>query len=397
MRERRFGLAVATFTVLAAALAASRGAAADEVKVGVIASLSGPYADLGRRYQQAVDLFMEQHHGEAGGHAVKIIYRDVGGNNPQRAKQLAQELIVRDGVQYLAGLEFTPTVLAVAGVISEAKVPFVIFNSGTSSVMTKSPYYVRVGYTLWEMAPVAARYAIAHGMKTAIIIAADYAPGHDAIDAYSQVFTENGGRIVDVIKVPLDTNDLSSYLQRIQDDKADVLFTFMPGGPMTINLIKGYLGRGLGKAGLRFFGSSETDEPTLPAIGDASLGIMTALDYGTYLDNPANRRFVAAYQAKYGRDAIPNGVSVFAYDGMQVVFHMIEATDGRKDGAKAIASVRGFSWESPRGPVSIDPRTRDIVQNFYIRTVVKVDGHYENKAIFTYPAVKDLWEERHKE
>lgn len=396
MREWKVALRTIVFAIGAAALAPSP-VFADEVKIGVLASLSGPYADLGRRYRQAVELYMEQHQGRVGSHVVKILYRDVGGNNPQRAKQLAQELIVRDGVQYLAGLEFTPTVLAVAALINQARIPFVIFNSGTSSVMTKSLFYVRVGYTLWEVAPVAAQYAIEQGMKTAIIIAADYAPGYDAIDAYGEVFTERGGKVVDVIKVPLETNDMSSYLQRIQDEKADVLFTFMPGGPLTINLIKGYLDRGLAKSGPRFFGSSETDEPTLPAIGDAALGVMTALNYGTSLDNPANRRFVTAMQAKYGADMIPNGVSVFAYDGMEALFHMIEATDGKADGAQAIESVKGFRWESPRGPVFIDPRTRDIVQNVYIRKVVKVDGRYENQVIRTYPEVRDLWEERHRE
>ena len=391
---RRAG-AVAAATVIGAGLVLAGPARADEVKVGVLGAFTGPYAEWGTHFQRAVDLFMAEHHGRAGTHQVKIIYRDDGGNNPGRAKQLAQELIVRDGVQYLAGLEFTPTVLSVADVITQAKMPFVIFNSSTPFVVRKSPYYIRTGYTQWQASYPAAEYAAEHGATRAVIISADYAPGEAAIEAYTKGFTDKGGKIIDVIKVPLDTNDMSSYLQRIQDDKPDTLFTFMPGGPMAIGLVKGWVDRGLRASGMKYWGGGELDETYLPAVGDAAIGALSAGYYGPYLDNPQNKKFVAAYEAKYHE--LPNVEVIDAWDGMQVVFHMIEATDGRRDGDKAMQSVKGYKWNSPRGPLEIDPKTRDIIQNVYIRAVKKVDGKLEDVLLYTYPMVKDQWKELHPE
>jgi branched-chain amino acid transport system substrate-binding protein len=383
---------------LTAALAlAPQAARADEVKVGILGSFSGPYADWGKRFQQSVDLFVEQHNGKVGNHDIKIIYRDVGGNNPARAKQLAQELVVRDQVHFLAGLEFTPTVLSVADVITQAKIPFVIFNSATSDVVRKSPFYVRVGYTQWQICKPAAEYAYEHGSRKAVIIVADYAPGHDTIDAYTKVFTDLGGKIIDVIKVPLDTPDFSSYIQRIRDDKPDTLFTFMPGGPMALNLIKGYTDSGLRADGVRYIGGGELEEPFLPTVGDAALGLVSASFYSPYLDNPTNKQWLIALHKKYGPDLIPNVATVFSWDGMQVLYHMIEATDGKLDGEKAIASVEGYKWDSPRGPVEIDAKTRDIIENIYIRKVEKVDGKLGDITIATYPHVKDPWKELHPE
>jgi branched-chain amino acid transport system substrate-binding protein len=388
---------LAAAAVGAAALVALSPARADEIKVGVLGSFSGAYADWGKRFQQSVDLFMEQHDKRVGSHQITIIYRDVGGNNPARAKQLAQELIVRDQVQYLAGLEFTPTVLALADVITQAKMPFVFFNSATSDVTRKSPYYVRVGFTQWETATAIGTYAAEQGKKKGVIVIADYGPGVDATDAYTKSFTDKGGKIVDVIKIPLDTPDFSSYIQRAKDDAADAMFVFMPTGPMSVNLLKGYVDRGLRASGTELYCSTETEEPALPTVGDAALGVVSALHYGPDLDNPENAAFIKAFHAKYGKDEIPNIASVAAYDGMRVVFHMIEATDGKQDGDKAMAAARGFKWDSPRGPVTIDAKEREIIQNIYIRKVEKIDGALGNRAIFTYHDVKDPWKEAHPE
>jgi branched-chain amino acid transport system substrate-binding protein len=391
---RRGFAAAAIGTVAFVAVSAAR---ADEIKVGVLGSFSGAYADWGKRFQQSVDLFMEQHDKHIGAHHVTVVYRDVGGNNPARAKQLAQELIVRDQVQYLAGLEFTPTVLALADVITQAKMPFVFFNSATSDVTRKSPYYVRVGFTLWETSSAVGTYAAEQGKKKGVIVIADYGPGYDAVAGYTKSFTDKGGKIVDVIKIPLDTPDFSSYLQRVKDDGADAMFVFMPTGPMSVNILKGYVDHDLRAAGIEFYCSTETEEQALPAVGDAALGVVSALNYGPYLDNPENAAFVKALHAKYGKDEIPNIASVAAYDGMQVVFHMIEATDGKRDGDKAMAAAKGYSWKSPRGPVTIDPKERDIIQNIYMRKVEKVDGALRNVTIFTYHDVKDPWKEAHPE
>jgi branched-chain amino acid transport system substrate-binding protein len=397
MRRMNLRRVLAAVAIGAATLVALSPARADEIKVGVLGSFSGAYADWGKRFQQSVDLFMEQHDKRVGSHQVTVIYRDVGGNNPARAKQLAQELIVRDQVQYLAGLEFTPTVLALADVITQAKMPFVFFNSATSDVTRKSPYYVRVGFTLWETASTVGAYAAEQGKKKGVIVIADYGPGADATDAYTKSFTDKGGKIVDVIKIPLDTPDFSSYIQRAKDDAADAMFVFMPTGPMSVNLLKGYVDRGMRASGAELYCSTETEEPALPTVGEAALGVVSALHYGPYLDNPENAAFVKAFHARYGKDEIPNIASVAAYDGMRVVFHMIEATDGKRDGDTAMAAARGFAWASPRGPVSIDAKEREIVQNIYIRKVEKIDGGLGNMTMFTYHDVKDPWKEAHPE
>ena len=395
MRSGKLPAAAIALAALGGIAAATPPARGDEVKVGIIASFSGPYADWGQRFQRAIDLFMAQHQSRVGDHHVTVVYRDDGGNNPGRFKQLAQELIVRDGVQYLAGSDFTPTALAVADVITQAKMPFVIFNSATSFVMRKSPYYIRTGFTLWQTNIPATEYATEHGAKKAVIVSADYAPGIDAIDSFTKGFTDKGGKIVDVIKVPMDTTDMSSYLQRVVDDEPDTLFAFMPAGPMSNALIKGWVDRGLQAKGVKYWGAGETEEQSLPAIGDAAVGVLSALNYAPYLDNPQNKKFLAAYRAAYGKGQYPNIASVAAWDGMQVVFHMIQATDGKRDPAKAMAAASGYKWLSPRGPVLVDPQTRDLDQNIYIREVEKVDGELRNKVLETFPMVKDPWVKLH--
>jgi branched-chain amino acid transport system substrate-binding protein len=266
-----------------------------------------------------------------------------------------------------------------------------VFNAGTSSVVQKSPMLVRTGFTQWSISIPVTKWAAQQGLKNCAIVAADYGPGHDAIDAYKKGFTESGGKIAAEIRVPLGTTDFSSYLQRVRDASPQCTFMFMPVGPMSAGFIKSYSERGLTKAGIQLVTGAETQEFDLPAIGDSALGVVTALHYGPYLDTPVNKAFVQAYKAKYGKDALPSLISVAAYDGMRVVFEMIKATDGKRDGVKAVEAIKGLKWESPRGPVYIDPKTRDIVQNIYVRRVEKVDGVLMNKAFQTYPAVKDPW------
>jgi len=381
--------------VVACAAAFSGPSAADDVKVGVVASFSGPYATWGEQFKQAIELFLEQHKDMAGSDKVSVLYRDNGGPNAQRARQLSQELVVRDSVPVLAGLEFTPTSLAVADLVTEAKVPFVIFNAGTSGVVQKSPMFVRTGFTQWSVAVPAAKWAAQQGMKSCVIVAADYGPGLDGIDAYTKGFTEAGGKIAETIKVPLGTNDFSSYLERVRAASPQCTFMFMPVGPMSVGFIKSYTERGLSKAGIQLITGAEADERDIASVGDAAVGVVSALHYGPYLDNPANKAFVSAYQAKYGKDVVPGIAAIAAYDGMYVVSQMLKATGGKRDGAKAIEAVKGLKWDSPRGPVMIDPKTRDIVQNIYLRRVEKVDGKLVNKVLATFPAVKDPWLEAH--
>lgn len=371
----------------------SFAASAAEVKIGLLGQFSGPYAWWGKEYQRGVDLFLDQNDGKVGAHTLTVLPRDEGGTNPQRSRQLAQELVVRDKAQYLIGGTFTPTVLGVTDVATQTKTPYVIFNAGTSSVTQKSPYFLRVGFTQWTVSVPLVQYAVERGFKNAVIAAADYAPGQDAFEAFGKTFTKLGGSVVGEVKIPLGTTDFSSYLQRVRDLKPQAVFMFMPLGPMSAGFIKAFKERELDKAGITLLATNETLESDLPAVGEGAVGLTTALHYTPYLENSANKAFVAAYKAKYGKDQLPSIASLAAYDGMRLVAEMVRATNGADDGDKAMEAAKGFKWESPRGPVSIDPKTREIVQNVYIRRVEKIDGALGNKAFKTYTAVKEPWHE----
>lgn len=384
---------------LAFAVGTISHAKADEpVKLGILVTTTGPYANWGKSYQQSIELYLQQHNGKDGNPNVEIVYRDVGGDNPPRARQLAQEMIVNDNVAALGGLEFTTTTLAMADVINEAKIPFVIFNSATSVVTDKSPYYVRASFTQWQALYPASKWALEKNFKTCEMFSADYAPGQDAIDAFTRGFTDGGGKMLDTIRVPMGTTDFSSYFQRVHDNAPNCLVSFMPLGPMSSGTIKGFAERNFATQGMQLIGTGETPEYDLPAVGDAAIGTVTALHYGPYLDNPENQAFVQAMVAKYGNDmagGLPSFVHVQAYDGMEILFRMLRATGGKRDADKMMEAAKGYSWKSPRGPVEVDPATRELIQNIYIRRVEKVDGKLENIAFKTYEAVKDPWHELH--
>jgi branched-chain amino acid transport system substrate-binding protein len=378
--------------------AISHAKAADPVKLGILVTTSGPYANWGRSYQQSVDLYLQQHNGKDGNPTVEVIYRDVGGDNPPRARQLAQEMIVNENVAALGGLEFTTTVLAMPDLVNEAKIPFVFFNSATSIVTDKSPYLVRAGFTQWQALYPASKWALEQKFKTCEMFIADYAPGQDAVNAFTKGFTDGGGTMLDTIRIPMGTTDFSSYFQRVHDNAPNCLVSFMPGGPMSAGTIKGFADRDFAKQGIQLIGTGETPEYDLPAVGDAALGMVTALHYGPYLDNPENKAFVQAMVAKYGNDmagGLPSFIHVQAYDGMEILFRMLRATSGKRDADKMMEAAKGYAWKSPRGAVQVDAATRELTQNIYMRRVEKVDGKLANVAFRTYDAVKDPWHELH--
>ncbi len=379
---------------LAVGMACTAPANAEEVKIGIIASITGPFSIWGKEYKEGIDLFMDKVGGKAGSNTMTIIYRDVGGANPPRSRQLAQELVLRDKVAVLGGHELTPNVLAVTDVINQAKIPFVIFNTGTATVTDKSPFFVRPTFTNWTTFYTVGRYAGMQGMKKCVTVVADYAPGQDAAIAAAQGLKREGGEAIADIKVPLDATDFSSYLQRVKDAAPQCAIVFMPQGPMSVAFVKAYIDRGLQKDGIKFFGQSETDETDLPAIGDGSIGMITSMPYTPSLDNPENKEFVAAFAKKYGADhSPPTNITLAAYDGMQVIQKMAEVVNGAPDGQKEVDAVKGMKWQSPRGPVSIDPATREMVQPVYIRVVVKENGVLYNKVIYTFENQKEPWHE----
>jgi branched-chain amino acid transport system substrate-binding protein len=396
---KRLASLVLAATAGALIVGGSAAARADEVKVGIIASFSGPFSVWGTAYKRAIQVYLDQIHDKIGNHTIKIIYGDDGGFNPQRAKQLAQQMVVRDGVSVLGGSNLTPNTLAVVGIVNQAKIPYVIFNTGTADVTDKSPYFVRVSPTQWaNYYPLGTWAAKEAKAKRCVGIASDFAPGVDSMDAVQKGFEAAGGKLIARIMTPTSTQDFSPFIQRIRNLKPDCTFMFMPLGPQSVALMKGYAQSGLMKAGAKLLGESETWTPDLPAVGDGALGVVTAYPYVQGLQTKENKAFRDAYHAKFGDSYdYPTSVAMLAYNGMVVIGKMIEATDGKRDGQKAVDAVKGFKWNGPGGPASIDPATREITQNMHIREVVKDDkGRLINKLIYTFHDVKEPWHELNK-
>jgi len=364
-------------------------AAAEPVKIGIVAPFSGPFANFGEGWKHAIDAYQKVHGKKAGGQDLEIIYRDLPAPNPAAARALAQELAVKDKVQYLGGIVFTPNALAIAPVADEARIPTVIFNAATSAITEKSDYLIRTSYTLWQVTVPIARYVLEQNVRKIVTIVSDYGPGLDAEAAFVKTFEAGGGTIVEKIRVPLRTTDFGPFVQRIKEIRPEALYAFFPGGPPAFGLIKAYKDNGLREAGIRFFGSSETDEKDLPNIGDAAIGLETGLFYSAAHPSAANTTFINAL-AQVAPGAVANAIALEGYDGLHAIYRMVEATKGKRDPQSAMTAIKGYSWESPRGPVRIDPATRHIVQNIYIRKVERDgEGKLVNREFRTFEAQPD--------
>ena len=390
---RRSFVATAGAATLAAPHVRAQGAGS--VKVGVIAPFSGGFATWGRQFRQAIELHAAQNP-RAGNTSVEVIYRDETGADPARARQLAQELVVRDRVDFLAGAVFSPSALGIAPVTAEAKKPFLIFNAATSVITRRSPYIARMSFTLWQVTVPAAQWAFRNGVREALIVVSDYAPGHDARDAFRQAFTAAGGTIKDVSLIPLNVVDFAPHVQAILDKRPGAVYVFMPAGPTSIGFMKAFADLGGHRQGIKLIGTGETDEVELPAIGDSALGVITAYHYSLSLDTPKNRDFVAAYRRQHGADAIPNFASVAAYDGMHVIHEVTRRLEGRIDGDQAMEIIKGLRIDSPRGPITIDAGERDVVQDVYIRRVERQGGALVNVAFDKFEQVRDPWKDQNR-
>ncbi|ABR63022.1 ABC transporter substrate-binding protein [Sinorhizobium medicae] len=369
-----------------AALVTSAAAHADAIKVGVVGPFSGPFALQGKNFKAGIDAYMALSGVKVGEDDIEIIYRDVPQADPAQSKALAQELVVKEGVQYLAGFYFTPDAMAVTPLLEQANVPLVIMNAATSAIVTKSPLVVRTSFTLWQTSTPIAKVAREAGVSKIISVVSDYGPGIDAENAFKTGFEAVGGQVVEAIRMPLSTNDFSPIMQRIKDSGAEGVFAFLPSGPTTLGFVKAFNENGLKDGGVKFFAPGDlTQESDLPALGDAALGLQTTFHYSVSHDSPENKAFVEAAAKAIGNPTELSFPSVGAYDGMHVIYKMIEATGGEQNAQKAVDAVKGLSWTSPRGPVSIDPESRHITQNIYLREVSKADdGTYYNKEIQTF-------------
>src|SRR6516165_5034300 len=361
-------------------------AAQETIKVGLVMPLTGVLGPVGKQAVAGARLYMAQHGDMVAGRKIELVVRD-DASVPDNSKRIAQELIISEKVAILGG-GLTPNVLAIAPVVNESKTATVVMVSGTSIITERSPYFVRTSWTHAQQASVLANWAAKNGSKRATIIASDWAPGHEASGVFSSTFTQAGGSIVESLKVPLANPDFAPFLQRARDGNPDTLFIFVPA-PQAGVLAKQFVERGLDKTGIKLIGPGDiADDEDLPGMSDAMIGTVTAGFYSAYHQSPVNRQYVAAFQ-KANSNVRPNFISVSAYDGMHLIYEALKKTEGKTDGPALVEAMKGMSWESPRGPMSIDPRTRDVVHDIYIRRVEKVDGALRNIEFETFKAVHD--------
>jgi branched-chain amino acid transport system substrate-binding protein len=363
--------------------------AAEPLKIGLILPMSGPFAAYGKQIENGVKLYLQQNGDVFSGRKVELIVRDDTGLAPAIDKRAAQELVVKDKVDILAGFGLTPSAMAVAPIATEAKKPMVVMNAATSSITTKSPYIVRVSMTLPQNAAPIASWAAKNAIRKVFTVVADYAPGIDAETQFKQTFTAAGGEIVGEVRTPPRSPEFSPFLQRIKDAHPQAVFLFVPAGQQGIAFMKGFAERGLAAAGIKLIATGDlTDEDVLDAMGDPALGVITSFHYAESHRSRENKAYVEAYAKAYPNDR-PNFMSVAGYDGMHLIELVLKKTGGNADGDAFIAAARGMKWMSPRGPVSIDPATRDIVQTVYIRKVERVDGKLQNVEFDQVPAFRD--------
>ncbi len=385
----KFTQVFGAMTLAAGMLAASAAVQAKDLTIGLIVPMSGPFAAHGKQITHGIDLYLAEHQQTLGGRKVKLIVKDDTGIAPAVAKRLAQELLVKDKVDILAGFTLTPNAFSVAPLATEAKVPMLVLNAATSSITEKSPNIVRVSMTLPQDTAPMAQWAHANGIKKVYTLVADYGPGHDAEAQFKKTFTGLGGQIVGEVRTPVNTPDYAPFLQRIKDAKPDAVFLFVPNGEAGVALAKGYTERGLAAAGIKALATGDvTDEDVLDAMGDAALGMITSFHYSAVHDSPENKAFTAAYAKAFPKDRV-NFVAVAGYDGMHLIDLALAKTKGDAGVDGFMAAVKGMKWTSPRGPVEIDPQTRDIIQNVYIRKVQRVGGVLQNVEFDTIKAVKD--------
>ncbi len=376
--------------VIAGAILFVSGAAADTIKVGVIGPFSGPFTLAGKNFKAGIDAYLAIHGNKVAGHDLEILYRDVEVPDPAKSKALAQELIVKDKVQYLAGFFFTPNAMVVAPLLQQGNVPAVIFNAATSSIVTKSPYFVRTSFTLWQNTAPMARVMADRGVKKVATAVADYGPGVDAEAAFKKTFESLGGQVVESIRLPLKTTDFSPIMERLRDSGAQAVFAFLPSGPPTLGFVKAFNENGLKDKGIQLVATGDlTWEPDLPVHGKSVIGMLTTFHYAVSHDSEVNKQFVAAASKAIGNPGDLTFPAVGAFDGMRVIAKMIEATGGKHDAAKAVDAVKGYAWESPRGPVKIDPETRHITETIYLRKVEDVGGKFINREIQSFPNQPD--------
>src|SRR5690349_197440 len=380
----------------ALSLCMAAGASAQQpVKIGLIMAYSGQFADAATQMDNAVKLYVKEHGDTVAGRKLEFIRRDTGGVAPDVAKRHAQELVVRDKVDILAGFVLTPNALAAADVSAEAKKFMVVMNAATAIITTKSPYIARTSLTTPQVNESLGTWAARNGIRKVYTLVSDYGPGIDAEGAFQSGFKAAGGQVLGSVRMPVANPDFFPFVQRAKDLNPEAIYVFIPGGAQPASFAKALVDLGIDSKKTKILGQGEiTEENALKVMGDASLGLITAFHYDHNHKSAMNTKFVADYNKAYGRD--PDFFSIGGWDGMHAIYAALKKTGGKSDGESLVAAAKGMKWESPRGPISIDPETRDIVQTVYIRRVEKVGGRLLNVEIDKVENVKDPVKERMK-
>jgi branched-chain amino acid transport system substrate-binding protein len=358
------------------------------VKIGLINVLSGQFADAGIQLDNGIKTYIKQHGDTVAGKKIELIRRDVGGPAPDVTKRFAQELVVRDNVDVLAGFLLTPNALAAADLSAQAKKFMVVMNAATSVIITKSPYMIRTSVTLPQVMDTFGTWAARSGIRQCYTMVTDYGPGHDSEAAFQRAFKNAGGEIVGSVRFPVANPDFSAFVQRAKDLNPQCIYIFIPGGAQPAALGKALAERGIDLNKTTVLGSGETtSEQALKTMGDSALGIISAWHYDYKSSAPLNVAFVKAFNEMHGRN--PDFFSIGGYDGMHAIYEALKKTNGNPDAEALIGAAKGMLWESPRGPMSIDAQTRDVVQTIYIRRVEKVGGELVNIPFDKIENVKD--------
>ncbi|MFZ3322236.1 MAG: ABC transporter substrate-binding protein [Usitatibacter sp.] len=371
----------------AAAMMPFTARAADPVRIGLILPLTGPFASTGRQVESAVKLYMAKHGDTVAGQRLDLLVRD-DTSTPDTTKRLAQELISRDKAAFIAGFGLTPLALATAPVATEAKVPMIVMAAATSIVPQRSPFIVRSGFTVPQITWPIADWGARQGIKTVVTMVTDYAPGLDCEKVFVKHFTDKGGSIMESLRTPLKNPDYAPFLQRAKDAKPDALFLFVPSGEGAA-VMKQFADRGLKEAGIKLICTGDVlDDDLLEAIGDPALGITSSHHYSAAHDSPENKEYVSSFMKAY--NFRPNFMSVGGYDGMHLIYEALKKTNGSTDGEKLVEAMKGMSWTSPRGKMTIDAELRDVIQDVYIRRCERKDGKLWNIEIDKLPQVRPI-------
>jgi branched-chain amino acid transport system substrate-binding protein len=377
-------------TIISASVLLHSAAVAEQapLRIGLVYCFSGPFAVAGAQVDAAINLFMKRHGDVVAGRKVEIVRRDTTGPAPDVARRLAGELVTREKVDILTGIDFTPNAVAIAAISTEAKIPVFSMNAGSSVFLPKAPYGARFSFSVPQLAMPLASWAAGNGIKSVYSLVADYSPGLDGEKAFQSEFKRASGQIVGSVRVPLNNPDFGSYLQRIKEAKPDAVFVFLPsgGGDLPVLFLKAFNEAGLAASGIKIIGTGETDEVSIDALGDAALGMVTASHYSAAHDSELNKAFVRDFEASTGGRQRVSFAAVAAYDAMAAIYKLAEAQGGRLDAEKTAELVKGFKLDSPRGPIEIDG-SRDIVQTIYIRRVERRNGRLENIEFSSIPNV----------